>query len=170
MMGLEYKPYVIDAGYVFSPSLADYLGPEDEVHMFREVTEGLDISRLDSDFDGMGQHPYHPRMLLRLLMWEMANRVVSTRRIEVLARRDISFVYLAGGQKPDYLTLGKFRRRKAREIKGLFKETVLQCGRLGMMNLGHIALEGTKLRANTSKYKAMNYGGMKEEEGRLRGR
>jgi len=137
------------------------------VHIFREVTEQLDIGCLDSDFSGMGQHPYHPRMLLRLLMWGMANRVVSTRRIEVLARRDVSFIYLAGGGKPDYRTLARFRQRNAGEIKGLLKETVLLCARLGMVNLGHIALDGTKLKANGSKHKAMSYGRMKQEEERL---
>jgi len=62
----EYKPYVIDTGYLFTPSLSDFLGDEDEVHIVREVTEQLDISCVDSDFNGMGQHPYHPRMLLRI--------------------------------------------------------------------------------------------------------
>jgi len=156
MPGIEYKPYVINTGYLFPPSLADFLG-----------TELLDISCLDSDFNGMGQHPYHPRMLLRLLMWGMANRVVSTRRIEVLTCRDISFVYLAGGQKPDYRTLARFRRRNTRAIKRLFKETVLLCARLGMVNLAHIALDGTKLKSNASKHKAMSYGRMKQEEERL---
>ena len=167
MSGIECKPYVIDAGYLLPPSLADFLGSEDEVYIFREVTEHLDINCLDSDFNGMGQHPYHPRMLLRLLMWGMANRIVSTRKIEVASRRDISFVYLAGGQKPDYRTLARFRRRNTREIKKLFKETVLLCAGLGMVNLGHIALDGTKIKANTSKHKAMSYGRMKVEEERL---
>ena len=167
MTGIECKPYVIDTGYLFPPSLADFLGTEDEVHVFREVTEHLDISHLDSDFNGMGQHPYHPLMLLRLLMWGMANRVVSTRRIEVLTHRDVSYIYLAGSQRPDYRTLARFRRRNTKEIKRLFKETVLFCARLGMVNLGHIALDGTKLKANTSKHKAMSYGRMKEEEKRL---
>ena len=167
MIGTEYKPSVIDTGYLFPPSLADFLGTDDEVHIFREVTEDLDISSLDSEFNGMGQHPYHPRMLLRLLMWGMANRVVSTRKIEVLARLDVSFIYLAGGQKPDYRTLARFRRRNAVAIKRLFKETVLLCARLGMVNLAHIALDGTKLKANTSKHKAMSYGRMKQDEERL---
>ncbi len=164
----EYKPYVIDTGYLFPPSLADFLGTEDEVHIFREVTEQLDIGGLDSDFNGMGQHPYHPRMLLRLLMWGMANGVVSTRRIEVLARRDVSFIYLAGGNKPDYRTLARFRRRNGGVIKRLFKDTALLCARLGMVNLGHIALDGTKIKANTSKHKAMSYGRMKQDEDRLK--
>jgi transposase len=167
MTGIECKPYVIDTGYLFPPSLADFLGAADEVHVFREVTEHLDVSHLDSDFNGMGQHPYHPLMLLRLLMWGMANRVVSTRRIEVLTHRDVSFIYLAGGQRPDYRTLARFRRRNTREIKRLFKQTVLFCARLGMVNLGHLSLDGTKLKANTSKHKAMSYGRMKEEEKRL---
>jgi len=165
--GIEYKPYVIDTGYLFPPSLADFLGNDDEVYVFRELTEHLDISRLDSDFNGMGQHPYHPLMLLRLLMWGMANRVVSTRRIEVLTHRDVSFIYLAGGQRPDYRTLARFRRCNTKEIKRLFKQTVLFCARLGMVNLGHVSLDGTKLKANTSKHKAMSYGRMKEEEKRL---
>lgn len=169
MTSVECKPYIIDTGYLFPPSLADFLGAEDEVHIFREVTEHLDISHLDSDFNGMGQHPYHPLMLLRLLMWGMANRVVSTRRIELLTHRDVSFIYLAGGQRPDYRTLARFRRRNAKEIKRLFKATVLLCARLGMVNLGHIALDGTKIKANTSKHKAMSYGRMKEDEKRLEG-
>jgi transposase len=166
-MNIEYKPYDIDTGYLFPPSLADFLGTSDEVHIFREVTEHLDISCLDSDFNGMGQHPYHPLMLLRLLMWGMANRVVSTRRIEVLAHRDVSYIYLAGGNRPDYRTLARFRRCNAKGIKRLFKQTVLLCARLGMVNLGHVALDGTKLKANTSKHKAMSYGRMKQEEERL---
>ena len=138
MIGAAYKPYVIDTGYMFPPSLADFLGPDEEVHAFREVTEHVDVSCLDSAFGGMGQHPYHPRLLLRLLMWGMANRVVSTRRIEVSARRDVSFIYLAGGQKPDFRTLARFRRHNAGPIERLFKETVLLCVRLGMVNLGHL--------------------------------
>ncbi len=166
-MAIEYKDYIINANYLFPPSLADFLGPDDEVHIFAEVTEHLDISSLDSDFNGMGQHPYHPRLLLRLLMWGMANRVVSTRRVEILTRRDVSFIYLAGGQKPDFRTLARFRRRNAKEIKRLFKETVLLCVGLGMVKLGHVALDGTKLKANTSKHKAMSYGRMKQEKERL---
>ena len=169
MVTTDYKPYIIDMGYMFPPSLADFLGPNDEVHIFREVTEHLDISCLDSDFNGMGQHPYHPLMLLRLLMWGMANRVVSTRRIELLTHRDVSYTYLAGGQRPDYRTLARFRRRNAKEIKRLFKQTVFLCARLGMVNLGHLALDGTKLKAYTSKHKAMSYGRMKEEERKLEG-
>ena len=166
-MTIEYKDYVIDASYLFPPSLADFLGHDDEVHVFVEVTERLDINGLDSDFSGMGQHPYHPLLLLRLLMWGMANRIVSTRRVEVMTRRDVSFIYLAGGQRPDFRTLARFRRRNANEIKRLLKETVLLCAGLGMVKLGHVALDGTRLKASTSKHKAMSYGRMKQEEGRL---
>ena len=168
MQGIEYKPYMMEMGFLFPPSLADFLGTGDEVHIFAEVTERLNISRLDSGFSGMGQRPYHPLMLLRLLMWGMANRVVSTRRIEVLSHRDVSFIYLAGGQRPDYRTLARFRRQNAQEIEKIFKQTVILCARLGMLNLGHIALDGTKIKANTSKHKAMSYGRMKEEESRLK--
>lgn len=168
MIGIEYKPYIIDTDYMFPPSLTDFLGPQDEVHIFAEVTAHLDISHLNSDFSGMGQHPYHPLMLLRLLMWGMANRVVSTRQIEVLAHRDVSYIYLAGGQRPDFRSLARFRRHNAPEIEKLFKQTVILCVRLGMVNLAHIALDGTKLKANTSKHKAMSYGRMKQEEARLK--
>jgi transposase len=168
MIGIEYKPYVTEMSYLFPPSLADFLGSTDEVHIFCEITGRLDISHLDSDFSGMGQRPYHPLMLLRVLMWGMVNRVISTRRIEVLVHRDVSFIYLAGGQKPDYRTLARFRRRNASEIEKLFKQTVIICARLGMVNLGHIALDGTKIKANTSKHKAMSYGRMKQDEERLK--
>jgi transposase len=166
-MTLEYKDYVIGASYLFTPSLSDFIGPNDEVHAFAEVTEHLDVSGLDSDFSGMGQHAYHPRLLLRLLMWGMANRTVSTRKIEIQTHRDVSFIYLAGGQRPDFRTLARFRRRNANKIEGLFKDTVMLCARLGMVKLGHVALDGTKLKADTSKHKAMSYGRMKQEEKRL---
>ena len=164
MPDIEYKQYDIDTLYLFPPSLADFLGPDDEVHIFREVTEQLDISYLNGGFSGMGQYPHHPRMLLRMLIWGMANRVVSTRRIEVMARRDVSFIYLAGGQRPSYRTLARFRRRNAGEIKRLFYQTVFLCARLGMVGLGHIALDGTKLKAYTSRHGAISYGRMKQEE------
>ncbi len=167
MPDIEYKPYDIDTSYLFPPSLADFIGPEDEVHIFREVTEQLDISYLNSDFSGMGQYPHHPRMLLRMLMWGMANRVVSTRRIEVMARRDVSFIYLAGGQRPSYRPFSRFRRRNDGEITRLFHQTVLLCARLGMVGLGHIALDGTKLKAYTSRHGARSYGRMNQEEERL---
>lgn len=166
-MTLEYKDYVIDTSYLFPPSLADFLGANDEVHAFAEVTEHLDVSGLDSDLSGMGQHAYHPRLLLRLLMWGMANRIVSTRKIEIQTHRDVSFIYLAGGQRPDFRTLARFRRRNAKKIEGLFKDTVMLCARMGMVKLGHVALDGTKLKANTSKHKAMSYGRMKQDEKRL---
>ena len=89
MVGMEYKPYAMEMGYLFPPSLADFLGTADEIHIFAEITERLDISYLDLNFSGMGQRPYHPLMLLRILMWGLANRVVSTRQIEVLAHRDV---------------------------------------------------------------------------------
>ena len=168
MVGIEYKPYIIDTDYMFPPSLTDFLGPEDEVHIFAEVTAHLDVSHLNSDFSGMGQHPYHPLMLLRLLMWGMANRIFSTRQIEVLTHRDVSYIYLAGGQRPDFRSLARFRRRNAPEIEKLFKQTVILCVRLGMVNLAHIALDGTKFKANTSKHKAMSYGRMKQAEERLK--
>lgn len=168
MKGTEFKPYVIEMDYMFPPSLIDFLGTTDEVHIFAEVTERLDISRLNSNFSGMGQHPYHPLMLLRVLMWGMVNRIVSTRRIEVLLHRDVSFIYLAGGQRPDYRTLARFRRENATEIEMLFQQTVILCARLGMVNLGHIGLDGTKVKANTSRHKAMSYGYMKREETRLK--
>jgi transposase len=94
----------------------------------------------------------------------MANHILSTRRIEILAGRDVSFVYLAGGQKPDYRTPARFRRRNAWATKRLFKETMLLCAWLGMVNLGHIALDGTSHIFRWQQCKGSNHGRRDLEE------
>jgi len=113
----------------------------------------------------MGQHPYHPRMLLRFADVGDGNRVVSTRRIEVLARRDVSFILSGRGASPTIVP-GQIPPRNAGVIKGIFKETVLLCAQVGDVNWPY-RTGWDQLKASGSKHKAMSYGRMKQEEERL---
>jgi len=114
-----------------------------------------------------GEKPYHPHALFGILAWGYLHGVRSSRRLAQLARQEATFVYLAGGGRPDYRTLARFRRINAAAFTAVFEETVLLALRLGLAKLGHVALDGTKLRANTSKHKAMSYAGMVEAEPKL---
>lgn len=110
-----------------------------------------------------GEKPYHPHALCGVLAWGSLHGVRFARKLARLARQEATFVYLAGGQ-PDYRTLARFRRTNAAAFTAVFQETVLLALRLGLAKLGHVALDGTTLRANTSQHKAMSYGRMQQRE------
>lgn len=111
--------------------------------------------------------PYHPHALFGVLAWGYLHGVRSSRKLARLARQEAAFVYLAGGGQPNFRTLARFRRENAAAFLAVFQETVILALRLGLAKLGHVALDGTKLRANTSKHKSMSYGRMRQREVQL---
>jgi transposase len=115
-----------------------------------------------------GEKPYHPHALFGILAWGYLHGVRSSRKLARLARQEATFVYLAGGGQPNYRTLARFRRENAAAFRAIFQETVVLASRLGLARLGHVALDGTKLKASTSKHKAMSYGRMRQREAQLR--
>jgi transposase len=115
-----------------------------------------------------GEQPYHPHALFGILAWGYLHGVRSARKLARLARQEATFVYLAGGGQPNYRTLARFRRDNAAAFTAVFQETVVLALRLGLARLGHVALDGTKLKANTSKHKAMSYGRMRQREAQLK--
>jgi transposase len=115
-----------------------------------------------------GEKPYHPHALFGVLAWGYLHGVRSSRKLARLARQEAAFVYLAGGGQPNYRTLARFRRDNAAAFVAVFQETVILALRLGLVRLGHVALDGTKLRANTSKHKAMSYRWMQQREAQLK--
>src|SRR5215212_560394 len=161
----RFKPYAPDVGAVVR--LEEALPPEHPVHLFVDLVRSVDLGHFAIPPGPKGEKPYHPHALFGILAWGYLHGVRSSRKLARLARQEATFVYLAGGGRPNYRTLARFRRDNAVGFTAVFQETVLLALRLGLARLGHVALDGTKLKANTSKHTAMSYGRMRQREARL---
>jgi len=162
----RFKPYVPDVQAVVR--LEDALPPEHPVHLFVDLVQGVDLSHFVIPPGPKGEKPYHPHALFGILAWGYLHGVRSSRKLARLARQEATFVYLAGGGRPNYRTLARFRRDNAEAFTAIFQETVVLALRVGLARLGHVAFDGSKLKANTSKHKAMSYGRMRQREAHLR--
>jgi transposase len=161
----RFKPYAPDVQAVVR--LDEALPPEHPVHVFVDLVRSIDVGHFRVPPGPKGEKPYHPHALFGVLAWGYLHGVRSSRKLARLARQEAAFVYLAGGGQPNYRTLARFRRQNAAAFLAVFQETVVLALRLGLAQLGQVALDGTKLRANTSKHKAMSYGRMRQREARL---
>ena len=166
MMPAErFKPYAPDVRAVVR--LEEALPPDHPVHVFVDLVRSIDLDHFAVPPGPKGEKPYHPHALFGVLAWGYLHGVRSSRKLARLARQEAAFVYLAGGGRPHYRTLARFRRENAAAFTAVFQETVILALRLGLATLGHVALDGTKLKANTSKHKAMSYGRMRQREAQL---
>jgi transposase len=161
----RFKPYAPDVHAVVR--LDEALPPDHPVHVFVDLVRGIDLAHFAVPPGPKGEKPYHPHALFGVLAWGYLHGVRSSRKLARLARQEAAFVYLAGGGQPHYRTLARFRRENAAAFTAAFQETVILALRLGLARLGHVALDGTKLKANTSKHKAMSYGRMRQREAEL---
>lgn len=144
---------------------------EDDPALFvSDVVDKLDLSAIRDSYgvNLRGQPPYDPRMMVKILVWGYCQGIRSSRKIARSLSRDVSFRLLAAGNFPDFRTIAAFRRRHLDALSGLFDQILGLCAAAGLVKLGHVALDGTKMKANASKHKAMSYGRMKKEQKRLR--
>src|ERR687886_1775284 len=162
----HFKRYAPDVQAVVRLEAA--LPPEHPVHVFVDLVRGIDRNHFVIPPGPKGEQPYHPHALFGVLAWGYLHGVRSSRKLARLARQEATFVYLAGGGRPNYRTLARFRRDNAAGFTAIFQETVILALRLGLARLGHVALDGTKLKANTSKHQAMSYGRMRQREAQLK--
>jgi transposase len=162
----RFKPYAPDVRAVVR--LEEALPPEHPVHVFVDLVRSVDLAHFVIPPGPKGEKPYHPHALFGILAWGYLHGVRSSRKLARLARQEATFVYLAGGGRPNYRTLARFRRDNAVAFTAVFQETVVLALHLGLAKLGHVALDGTKLKAHTSRHKAMSYGRMKQREAQLR--
>src|SRR5215207_6692604 len=162
----RFKPYLPDVQAVVR--LEEALPPEHPIHVFVDLVRGVKLRHFVIAPGPKGEKPYHPHALFGILAWGYLHGVRSARKLARLARQEATFVYLAGGGAPNYRTLARFRRDNAEAFTAIFQETVVLALRLGLARLGHVALDGTKLKANTSKHKAMSYGRMRQREAQLK--
>jgi transposase len=156
---------------VMFPSCAMDLIPKGHLaHFIRNVvSEQLDLSEILYSYkEERGYPPYHPVMMTAVLLYANAVGIYSSRRMARACQERVDFMALTGMQKPDFRTISLFRLRHLEALKGLFKQVLKLCQKVGMVKLGHVALDGTKMRANASPHKSMSYGRMKKAEEELK--
>ncbi|RPI11651.1 MAG: IS1182 family transposase [Zetaproteobacteria bacterium] len=166
-----FKPYTPDQLLLLPPALQDWL-PEDHLARFLSdvVDHALDLRPILAAYetgDGRGQPPYHPALLVKLLLYGYCTGKPSSRAIERATYEEIPYRVLAANQHPDHDTLAAFRQTHLAALAGLFLQGLCLCQRAGLVKLGHVALDGTKILANASKHKAMRDGRMPEAERKL---
>src|SRR5919201_1710749 len=142
----RFKPYAPDVSAVVRLEAA--LPPEHPVHVFVDLIRSTDVTHFVIPPGPKGEKPYHPHALFGVLAWGYLHGVRSSRKLARLARQEATFVYLAGGGRPNFRTLARFRRDNAEAFTAIFQATVVLALRLGLAKLGHAALEGTKLKAD----------------------
>lgn len=165
-----FRPYLPEQDLLLPPSLRDWL-PEDHLAYFvSDVVDQLDLSGVESVYEqeDRGQPPYHPRMMTKLLVYGYCAGVFSSRKIEKSLVENVGFRVLAAGNQPDFRTISDFRKRHLQALEGLFEQVLKMTLEAGAMKLGRVALDGSKVKANASKHKAMSYGRMKEKQKQLR--
>jgi transposase len=165
-----FKPYNPDQLFLLPPALRDWL-PEGHLALFiSDVVESLDLTPIFAayeDGDGRGQPPYHPAMMVKLLVYAYCTGNPSSRKIEQATYDQVPYRVLAADQHPDHDSLAAFRQRHLQSVAGLFVQVLQLCQRAGLVTLGHVALDGTKVKANASKHKAMSYARMGAAEQQL---
>jgi len=154
---------------LFPPSLLDWLPDGHLAYFILDVVEQLDLSKIYASYrgDGRGQPPYDPRMMTALLFYSYCTGVPSSRQIEKRTFEDIAFRVIAANSHPDHDSICDFRKRHLKALADLFVQILRLCQEAGLVKLGHVALDGTKVKANASKHKAMSYGRMKKKKEEL---
>jgi transposase len=169
-MGKSYRPYYPDEDLLLPPSLREWLPENHLAYFVSDVIDQLDLSAMDEVYgnEKRGQPPYDPRMMTKLLVYGYCVGVFSSRRIERRLVEDIAFRLLAADNQPNFRTISDFRKIHLKTLEGLFEQVLKIALEAGAMKVGRVALDGTKIKANASKHKAMSYDRMKEKEKDLR--
>jgi len=171
-MSKSYRPWNPNQQYLFPPSVQDWLPENDLVYFVLEVVNQLDILAITKKYEQeeRGYPPYNPRMMVALLFYAYCRGIFSSRKIMAACEERLTFRVIAGDDIPDFRTISDFRKRHLEELSGLFVGVLQLCQKAGLVKLGHIALDSTKVKANASRHKAMSYGRMKQEEKRTQRR
>lgn len=169
-MSKDFRPWKIDEAQFLPPSVQDYVSKD---HLSRLIVslvrESLDLSGITGSYtSGLGQPPFDPRMMTALLLHGYASGLYSSRRIAKAARERADFMMIVAGDPPDFRTISEFRKRHLQVLAGLFVQVLKLAEKAGLVKLGHVALDGTKIKANASKHKAMSYERMKKREAELK--
>src|ERR1035437_1384811 len=169
-MAKTYRPYVPEQDLLLPPSLRDWLPENHLAYFVNDLIDQLDLSAITTVYENeeRGYPPYHPVMLTKVLVYAYCVGVFSSRRIQRRLVEDVAFRVLAAGNEPDFRTIADFRKIHLEALEGLFRQVLRMALELGAMKLGRVAIDGSKVKGNASKHKAMSYQWMKEQEPRLR--
>jgi transposase len=169
-MAKTYRPYMPEQDLLLPPSLREWL-PEDHLAFFvSDLVDHLDLSAITAVYEDeeRGHPPYHPVMLTKVLVYAYCVGVFSSRRIQRRLVEDVAFRVLAAGNAPDFRTIANFRKTHLAALTGFFEQVLHLARDLGTLRVGRVAVDGSKIKANASKHKAMSYGRMKEKRKQLR--
>ena len=169
-MGKSYRPYYPDEELLLPPSLRDWLPERHLAYFVSDVVDNVDLSAMDAVYgsEKRGQPPYDPLMMTKVLVYGYCVGVFSSRRIERRLVEDIAFRVLAADNQPNFRTISDFRKIHLKTLEGLFEQVLKIALEAGAMKVGRVALDGTKVKANASKHKAMSYDRMQEKEKQLK--
>ena len=168
-MSKTFRPWDIDQVWLLPASIQDLVPSGHIAHFVRDtVRTALDLSSILASYGAeRGYPPYHPGMMTALLLHGYCQGVYSSRRLARACEERLDFAAVSGLQRPDFRTIADFRKRHLKALSGLFVQVLELCRKAGLAKLGHVALDGTKIKANASKHKAMSYGRMKGAEDKL---
>jgi transposase len=169
-MAKGYRSYHPDQDLLLPPSLRDWLNEDHLAYFVSDVVEQLDLSKIHAVYekDPRGQPPYDPQLMTKLLVYGYCTGVFSSRKIRKRLEEDVPFRVLAAGHMPDFRTISDFRKIHLEALGGLFEQVLQMALEAGAMKLGRVSLDGTKIKANASKHKAMSYGRMNEKQQQLK--
>jgi transposase len=167
----SYRPYTPKQAFLFPPSPTEWLPDDHVAHFVMDVVAQLDLSAIHrrcQSTDPRGTQPYHPLMMTSLLVYGYCVGVVSSRKIEKSTHESVAFRVIAGGEHPDHTRISEFRRVHLEDLANLFFQVLALAKKARLIKLGNVALDGTKMKANASKHKAMSYDRMEKDAARLR--
>jgi transposase len=166
-----YRPYVPEQSFLLPPSPREWLPEGHLAYFVLDLLQDLDLGEIErvlQSKDPRGERPYSPQMMTALLLYGYAVGVLSSRKIEKATTEDVAFRVLAAGEHPHFTSINDFRARHRETLAKLFDQILKECMSAGLVKLGHVAIDGTKMKANASKHKAMSYERMNKEEQRLK--
>lgn len=168
-MSKTFRPWLVDQPQLLPPSVMEFVPEGHVAHFVRNlVRDELDLSAILVAYgEERGYPPYHPVMMTALLLYGYSRGVYSSRRLERACEERLDFLAVTAMNRPDHRTICEFRHRHLAALSDLFVQVLKLCQTAGLVQLGHVALDGTKIAANASKHKAMSYGRMKKTEAEL---
>src|SRR5499425_1420714 len=168
-MSKTFRPWDVEQRWLLPPPVHDLVPAGPVAHFVRDtVREELDLSAIFAAYDEeRGYPPYHPTMMVALLLCAYGRGLYSSRRIAQACEERVDFMAVTAMNRPDFRTIATFRQRHLKALGNLFVQVLKLCRAAGLVKLGHVSLDGTKMRANASVHKAMSYGRMREAEKKL---
>jgi transposase len=168
-MAKTFREWDVDQAWLLPPSVHDFVSPGHAAHLIRDlVRETLDLGAIfDAYPEDRGQPPYHPAMMTALLLYAYSRGIHASRRVALACTERVDVMAVTGMQRPDFRTISDFRKRHLQALGALFVQVLGLCREAGLVKLGHVALDGTRIKANASKHKAMSYARMVQAEAAL---